>query len=301
MDVFYELNKQTDMSLCLGFFDGVHQGHQVVIKNAVNYAKNNGGKSALITFAQHPLCMLSGFEVKYISTIDEKLELIEKLGIDSVYILEFSRALAQKTAYDYLKHVLIENFHPKSITTGFNHFFGLKKQGNTTFLREHAGEFGYEYFEIPPITYNDIVISSSKIKDFLSKGEIISANKLLGHNFAFKSVVQSGQKLGRTINFPTVNLEYPYNMAEIPFGVYACRLEVEGKKYDAVANWGMKPTVHNTEHPVFEAHLLDFSRDIYGYPVLVEIKEFLRDEIKFLSIKELQKQIAKDIESLRNS
>ncbi len=301
MEVFYELNKQTDLSLCLGFFDGVHQGHQVVIKNTVNFAKQNATKSALITFAEHPLCLLHGFEVKYISTIEEKLNLLEKLGIDYVYILNFNRELAQKSAYDYLKDVLIENFHPKAITTGFNHYFGLKRQGNTAFLYNHQKEFGYKYFEIPPITYNNIVISSSIIKEYLADGNIDTANALLGHNFSFDSVVQEGNQIGRTINFPTINLQYPYNMTKIPYGVYSVEVEVVGEKYNAIANWGLKPTVNDTLNPTFEAHLLNFSKDIYGQPVHVEIKEFIRNEIKFLSVKELKKQIAKDIEAVATS
>lgn len=299
MDVFYNLNKQTDMSLCLGFFDGVHQGHQVVIKNAVNYAKKNGLKSALITFVEHPLCLLHGFEISYISTLEEKLRLIKNLGVDVVYLLEFNRELAQKTAYDYLKDVLINNLHPKAITTGFNHYFGINKQGDTKFLYDHQSEFGYKFFEIPPITYNDIIVSSSTIKEFLSKKDILTANKLLGHRLAFEAVVQTGQKIGRTINFPTINLEYPINMVSLPYGVYSCVVYVNGKEYKAIANWGMKPTVENeSEQPIFEAYLLNFSKNIYGEPVRVEIKDFIRDEIKFLSVKELQKQIEQDIKSV---
>ena len=151
MEVFYTLNKQTDLSLCLGFFDGIHQGHQIVIKNTVNFAKQNGLKSALITFSEHPLCLLHGFDVKYISTIDEKLRLIEMLGVDYVYILDFDRELANKSAYDYLKDVLVNNFKPKAITTGFNHYFGMKKQGNTAFLYNHQQETCSWHFLISQI------------------------------------------------------------------------------------------------------------------------------------------------------
>lgn len=299
MQIFHTINKQTDLSLCLGFFDGIHQGHQIVIKNTVNFAKQNGTKSALITFSEHPLCLLHGYDVKYITTEDEKLALIEKLGIDYVYILDFDRELAQKSAYDYLKDVLIENFRPKAITTGFNHYFGMKKQGNSEFLYNHQKEFGYKYFEIPPITYNNMVVSSTIIKDCLTNGDILTANQLLNHNFSFKSVVQEGQKIGRTINFPTINLEYPINMIKIPYGVYNVNVFVDDKKYKAIANWGLKPTVNNTTTPTFEAHLLDFSQDIYGKPVKVEIIDFIRNEIKFLSVKELKKQIEKDILAIK--
>ena len=299
MQIFHTINKQTDLSLCLGFFDGIHQGHQIVIKNTVNFAKQNGTKSALITFSEHPLCLLHGYDVKYITTEDEKLALIEKLGIDYVYILDFDRELAQKSAYDYLKDVLIENFRPKAITTGFNHYFGMKKQGNSEFLYNHQKEFGYKYFEIPPITYNNMVVSSTIIKDCLTNGDILTASQLLNHNFSFKSVVQEGQKIGRTINFPTINLEYPINMIKIPYGVYNVNVFVDDKKYKAIANWGLKPTVNNTTTPTFEAHLLDFSQDIYGKPVKVEIIDFIRNEIKFLSVKELKKQIEKDILAIK--
>ena len=295
MEVFYNLNKQSDLSLCLGFFDGIHQGHQIVIKNTVNYAKQNGLKSALITFVEHPLCLLYGYDIKYISTTAEKLRLIEKMGVDYVYMLKFDRELAQKSAYDYLKDVLIDNFKPKAITTGFNHYFGLKKQGNTTFLYNHQSEFGYKYFEIPPITYNNIVVSSSSIRECMANGDILMANKLLEHKVAFDSVVQEGQQIGRTINFPTINLEYPLNMVKIPYGVYYVDVEVDGKSYKAVANWGVKPTVNNSTVPTFEAHLLDFSQDIYGKPVRIKINDFIRNEIKFLSVRELKKQIEKDI------
>ena len=300
MQIFHTINKQTDLSLCLGFFDGIHQGHQIVIKNTVNFAKQNGLKSALITFSEHPLCLLHGYDVKYISTLKEKLNLIEKLGIDYVYILDFDRELAQKSAYDYLKDVLVKNFKPKAITTGFNHYFGMKKQGNTEFLYNHQKEFGYKYFEIPPITYNNTVVSSTIIKEALTNGDIILANNLLGHKFSFSSVVQSGQKIGRTINFPTINLEYPINMVKIPYGVYAVNVEYNNKKYKAIANWGLKPTVNNTTMPTFEAHLLDFSQDVYGKPVKVEINDFIRNEIKFLSVKELKKQIEIDIQTIKS-
>lgn len=299
MEIFYELNKQTDLSLCLGFFDGIHQGHQIVIKNAVNYAKMHGLKSALITFKEHPLKVLHGYNVVYISSMDEKLKLIEKLGVDYVYVLDFDRNLAQKSAYDYLKDIIVDNFHPKAITTGFNHYFGMKKQGNTEFLYNHQKELGYKYFEIPPITYNNIVVSSSVIKECLVGGNIVMANKLLEHKFAFKSVVQQGQKIGRTINFPTINLEYPLDMVKIPYGVYSVMVEYDGIKYKALANWGLKPTVNETLNPTFEAHLLDFSQDIYGKPVRLEFLDFIRNEIKFLSVKELKKQIEQDILTLK--
>ena len=295
MEVLYELTKQTDMSLCLGFFDGVHQGHQVVINNTVNFAREHNTKSALITFKKHPLCQLFGYDIKYISSIEDKLSYIEKLGIDFVYLLDFTQELSQFKAIDYLENILIKNFEPCAITTGFNHSFGLNKEGNSEFLKKYSKEYNYKYFEIPPITYNNIVISSSKIKEFIKNGDIPTARKLLGHNFSFTSVVQHGQQLGRTINFPTINLEYPLSMINLPYGVYLTEVIHKDKKYNGIANWGQRPTVNDVLTPTFEIHIFDFSETIYGEIVSVNVIEFIRDEIKFLSIKELKKQITKDI------
>lgn len=295
MEVLHTLTKQSDMSLCLGFFDGVHQGHQVVINNTVNFAKENNTKSALITFKDHPLCQLLGYDVKYISSINAKLSHIEKLGIDVVYLLDFNYELSQLKALDYLENILIKNFSPCAITTGFNHSFGLNKEGNSTFLKKYSTKYNYRYFEIPPITYNNIVISSSKIKEFIKNGDIPTARKLLGHDFSFTSVVQHGRQLGRTINFPTINLDYPLSMVTLPHGVYLTEVIYKGNKYNGIANWGLRPTVNNILTPVFEIYILDFKETIYGDAVTVNIIEFIRDEIKFLSVKELKKQIEKDI------
>lgn len=295
MEIFYKLNKNPNLSLCLGFFDGIHQGHQVVIKNAVNFAKTNRLKSALITFSEHPLCEIMGYEIDYITPLEEKIELIRALGVDYLYVLEFTKEFEQKSAYEYLKDIIIENFAPKAITTGFNHYFGQKKEGDCDFLEKHKAEFGYKYFEIPPITFGSTIISSTVIKDLLANGEIKDANNLLGYRFYFKALVEKGEKIASTLDFPTANLEYPENMVKLPYGAYAVLAEADGKKYNAVANWGIKPTF-GINKPVFEVHILDFNQNIYGKPVKVEVIDFIRDEMKFTSSKELKKQIEIDIE-----
>ena len=169
MEILTELNHNPNLSICLGFFDGVHEGHKVVLKNAVNLARQNGLKSAVITFKDHPLCYLQNRTPQYIVPIEERLNIIEKQGIDFVYVIDFDEKISDLLAFDYLKDIIIKNFQPKFITTGFNHYFGANKNGDSTFLRAYEKEFGYKFFEIPPITYNNTLISSSKIRQAVQK------------------------------------------------------------------------------------------------------------------------------------
>ena len=181
MQIFYELKKNYNLSLSLGFFDGVHEGHKVVLKNAVNLAKQNGLKSAVVTFSQHPLCYLQNRTPQYIVSLEDRLELIKQQGIDYVYLLDFDEKIADLLAYDYLKDILIDYFSPKFITTGFNHYFGANKQGDSTFLRNYQNKFGYKYFEVPPITFNNTLISSSKIRQMISENYMDTERPLMKH------------------------------------------------------------------------------------------------------------------------
>lgn len=303
MQIYYELNKNPEnnagLSICLGFFDGVHQGHKVVIKNAVNLAKQNGLKSAIITFKDHPLCYLQNRTPQYIVSLEDRLKLIEKQGIDLAYVLDFDESIADYLAYDYLKEVLIRNFHPKYITTGFNHYFGANKQGNAEFLRNNQEVFNYQFFEIPPITYNNTLISSTKIRQLIGDGELESLKNLLGSDFFIRSKIQSGSRIGSSISFPTANMKYPKDIIRLPRGVYYTEVEIEGKIYPSVTNLGIKPTVSNEKKLVLESHLLDFSGNIYEKEAKVTFLKKVRNEKKFGSLAELKFQIEKDTNEAR--
>lgn len=303
MQIYYELNKNSEnnagLSICLGFFDGVHEGHKVVIKNAVNLAKQNGLKSAIITFKDHPLCYLQNRTPQYIVSLEDRLKLIEKQGIDLAYVLDFDESIADYLAYDYLKEVLIQNFHPKYITTGFNHYFGANKQGNAEFLRNNQEVFNYQFFEIPPITYNNTLISSTKIRQLIGDGELESLKNLLGSDFFIRSKIQSGSRIGSSIAFPTANMKYPKDIIRLPWGVYYTEVEIEGKIYPSVTNLGIKPTVSNEKKLVLESHLLDFSGNIYEKEAKVTFLKKVRNEKKFGSLAELKFQIEKDTNEAR--
>ena len=301
MQIFTKLNKNPNLSLALGFFDGVHLGHKKVIKSAVDFAKRNGIKSAVVTFKEHPCCFFRGICPKYILTREERLKHIEALGVDYVYLLDFNSKLCMLSAEDYLREVLVGNFSPKSISTGFNHYFGAKKSGNVTLLAEKQLEYGYQYFEIPPQKVFGKTISSTVIRELLSKGQIKNANEMLGYNFSITGEVVKGQQLGRTIGFRTANLIYPNELIDLPFGVYLTVVTLGGKKYQGVTNFGIRPTVSDSHKCTLETHILDFEKDIYGKYITVEFIKMIRAEKKFKSLNELKNQIIADVLSVKNS
>ena len=295
MQIFTELNKNPNLSLALGYFDGVHLGHKAVILSAVNFAHKNGNKSAVITFKDHPCCFFYGVCPKYILTREDRLSHLEALGVDYVYILDFNAKLCMLSAQDYLKNVLIDNFSPKSISTGFNHYFGAKKSGGVDLLTQMQSVYGYKYFEVPPQKIGKDTISSTVIRNALSKGQIANANEMLGYNFTISGEVIKGQQLGRKIGFRTANLMYPPELIDLPFGVYSVIVHYQNAVYRGITNFGIRPTVSNTNQCSLETHILDFDRDIYGENIAVEFLKMIRLEKKFASIEELKKQIKDDI------
>ena len=291
MQIFTSLNENKNLSIALGYFDGVHLGHRAVINSAVNFAKENNLKSAVITFKDHPCCFFYGVCPKYILTREQRREKLASSGIDYLYELDFDEKLSSLSAQEYLENILVKYFTPKSISTGFNHHFGAQKSGTPEFLRNNSKKYGYEYFEIPPQKIDNEIISSTAIRNYLQNGQIEKANKMLKDNFAITGIVVEGQKLGRKLGFKTANLIYPPELIELPFGVYETNTQY-GK---GITNFGIRPTVSSTQKPVAETHILNFARDIYGEKINVEFVRMLRKEQKFNSVDELKQQIAKDI------
>lgn len=289
MQILTQLDKKPNLSLALGFFDGVHLGHKAVIESAVNFAKEHGNKSAVITFSDHPCCYFWGVCPKYILTRKEREQKIAELGIDYLYELDFE-SISGLTAQDYLKDVLVNHFTPLSISTGWNHNFGCKKSGDVKFLQQNSIKFGYEYFELQPQKFNDEIISSTLIRKLLANGKIEKANKMLGEKFSISGTIVKGNQIGRTIGFNTANIVYPSELIELPYGVYS----VETNFGKGVANFGIRPTV-NGSHAVLEVHILNFNKDIYGQELNISFNKMIRKEIKFSSLEELKKQIKQDI------
>lgn len=311
MQIFTQLDKKPNLSLALGFFDGVHLGHKAVIESAVNFAKQNGNKSAVVTFSDHPCCYFWGVCPKYILTRKEREQEIAQLGVDYLYELDFE-SISGLTAQDYLKDILVNHFTPLSISTGWNHNFGCKKSGDVKFLRDNSKKYDYEYFELEPQKLDGEIISSTSIRKLLSEGKLEKANEMLGHKFSITGTVVKGNQIGRTIGFNTANLIYPPELIELPYGVYSVNVffprplgEREqlcehseatsaGVGYKGITNFGIRPTI-NGSHAVLEVHILDFDKDIYGQEITVNFDKMIRPEKKFSSLEELKIQIQQDI------
>lgn len=295
MQIFNELNENKGLSLAFGFFDGVHIGHQAVIKSAVDHAKEMGTKSAVITFQDHPCCYFYHLQPKYIIHRHDKVKFFEDLGVDYLYFLKFDDYLASMEARDYMKEVIVKNFAPVSISTGFNHSFGAHKSGDVNFLSKSQTEFGYKYFEVSPVLYNSEVVSSTRIREDLSLGNIEMVNAMLGYDYFLEETVVEGDRIGRTLGFKTANLIYPDNLLPVGKGVYKVKVDYNGQAYDGVANYGRRPTVSHDEKEVLEVHILNFEKDIYGEKIKVIFLKKIRDEKKFNSLDELKAQINEDI------
>ena len=294
MHISEELLKLGSSCVGLGFFDGVHKGHKVIIDELVRLSKKNSSKSCLITFKKSPAEMFID-NVKYLNLPDEKEKLISELGVDYLIRLDFNEELMKLSADEYLKMVCAY-FNPKYIVSGFNHTFGKHKTGNNTFLKEHERVYNYIYKEIPPVESDGKVVSSTLIRENLTKGDIKIANKLLGYNYSIEGVVVEGNKIGRTIGFPTANIIYPNKKVEIPYGVYCAKVETKDKIYNGMLNYGIKPTINEDRtEPVAEVHIIGFNKDIYGEKIKISIIDKIRDEKKFNSIDELKNQIKEDL------
>lgn len=297
MEILNKLRSDENLAIALGFFDGVHLGHKAVITSAVDYAKKNNIKSAVVTFRQSPFVALNNVQPNYIMTLEEKIKAIKNLGVDYLYLSDFTEELAKQTASDYLKN-LVDNLHPKMIVTGFNHYFGYNKSGSVDYLRLMQSEYGYEFTEVNPMKLNEQVISSTEIRNALTSGNIQKANLMLGYRFYVKNEVIKGRQIGRTIGIKTANLKIPEKMIKVPDGVYAVEIEVLGKKHMGIANFGSNPTVTDDTQKILEVHIIDFNENIYGQIVKVNFLAKIRDEKKFQSLTELKAQIKKDIECL---
>lgn len=297
MEIIRELEEIPNLSLALGFFDGVHLGHQAVIGCAVNFAKEENFKSAVVTFKEHPYCYFKGESPKYILSKECKYKCIEDLGVDYIFELDFAK-ICHMTPPQYLENVIVKYFSPKAISTGFNHHFGVDKSGNVKFLSDCQMKFDYLYFATPPQSIYGDVISSTAIRGYIKSGSFYMAQTMLGRKFSVSGTVIKGKELGAKLGFPTANIIYPSDIVEPPFSVYEVETEVDSKKYKGIANFGVAPTISDNGTKVLEVHLLNFKGNLYGKDLKIYFNKMIRSEIKFANIDELKTQIQIDIQSL---
>lgn len=300
MKTVYSLTKsEGGCCTALGFFDGVHLGHREVISTAVENAAAFGVESCVLTFSRRPKSILTGERDMLLTTEDEKIRLIESLGVDTLYILDFSR-LMNLSGEDFVKRVLIDTLSCRGVVCGFNYRFGKGGKCGSRSLEEICGKYGCQSVSKKPVLYNGEYISSSRIRAALKDGDIFSANRMLGHSFGYRLRVVHGRKLGRTIGVPTINQIFPEDFCLPKFGVYASILNIRGKEYYGVTNIGVKPTV-GSDRPLSETWILNYSGELYGESIDLRLSSFIRPERKFDSIAELKRQIERDSEKVRKA
>lgn len=286
------------ISMALGFFDGVHKGHQRVINEAISQAKQLDARSAVMTFDPHPSLVLGGRkeEVFYITPMPEKMEILTGMDVDICFIVRFTSDFAQLTPDQFIQY-FINDLGVVHVTAGFDFSFGCKGQGNMEMMKEKgADSFGVTVIEKQED--GEEKISSTRIRNLLKTGEVGAVCRLLGRPFRISGTVVNGDKRGRTIGFPTANVEPELGTFVPGRGVYAVHIGVQGQQYDGVCNIGYKPTFNNPDEKMLsiEVHILDFEKSIYGEKVVVDWHSRIRDEQKFSGIDELKEQIQRDKE-----
>ena len=279
----------------IGFFDGIHKGHQKVIETAVLQAKSNNMESAVITFHPHPSVVLKQDtqHVRYITPLREKKEILQQLNVDRLYIIKFNKELSLLSPQQFIDHFII-GLNIKHLIAGFDYTYGHKGQGNMESIATYANG-AFSSTTIDKVELSNEKVSSTKIRGFLKSGKIEEVNLLLGRPLSLKGIVVEGDKRGRTIGYPTANLEVNPDALLPKSGVYAVKVFYKNVSYEGMANLGVKPTFNSDlVDPSVEVHIFDYNNDLYGEELKVEWHEFIREEKKFNSVDELVKQIEND-------
>ncbi len=302
MRVVRDFNRYCDINnpvVALGNFDGIHIGHQALIKKTVDTAKKIDGAAVLFTFYPHPIKVVEKRREPFIiQTFKEKVKIAESLGIETVVCARFTKSFANMHPEDFIKDILIDKLRVKSVCVGHDYTFGKDGRGGIKTLREYANRYGFELSVIPPVKIDGIIVSSSRIREFLRVGNVKYANKFLGRPYKISGVVKKGDGRGASLGFPTANI-YPKNEIILKNGVYAAYVYVDSKKYKAAVNVGNNPTFKGVDKHI-EVFIMEFNENIYSKKIEIEFVDFIREEKRFRKVDELIARIDKDIKIINN-
>jgi len=282
--------------ITIGTFDGVHIGHQKIIKRLVSVSKQKGLKSVVLTFFPHPRMVLQpDFDMKLLHTIAERKKVLSKFGLDELFVKPFTAAFSNLSAHDYVEQILVEALKAKHIIIGYDHHFGKNRSANIHDLKRFGKEFDFEVEEISVQDIEEVSVSSTKIRTALTEGDVHTANAYLGYPYFLTGTVIKGKGLGKTINFPTANIYIEESYKLIPKkGVYVVSSQIDGETVFGMMNIGTNPTVETKEKASIEVHFFKLDQSLYDATLAIEIHHRLRDEHKFESLEQLQAQLKKD-------
>jgi len=287
----------------LGVFDGVHLGHQEVIKKTINLANKENGESIILTFDRHPKSFLSQRQQSCITSLEHKLVLFEQLGVDISVVLKFSREIAEISAEDFITKIIHEWLGARAVVLGFNCSFGKNRRGNASMVCDLAKQYGFEVITCDAVEFEGEITSSTAIRKKIIQGDLQKAKGMLGRRVSVFGTVIKGSGRGKGLGFPTANLNLHHEIKP-PSGVYATKTFLDGREYNSITNIGNRPTFKENAHgnkPMVEVHIIDFSESIYGKDMEVQFLYKLREEIKFENAGELKRQLERDKMRFMNS
>lgn len=299
----YEKNEKNKgkTAVALGNFDGVHIGHQHLIDIVVSKGEEKDLKSSVLLFTNHTKEVITGHrKSKMLTSNNQKKSLLESIGIDMIYSMDFNKEIMRLSPREFVEDILIGKLHAELVVVGFNYKFGHKAKGDTDCLKKLGDELGFEVIVVEPVYTEDIIISSTLIRDLLKEGKIRKANELLGRRYKMEGKVIVGNKRGKGLGFPTANLKLDESYLIPRFGVYKTITEVKGIEYLSLTNVGKNPTFDDEDISV-ESYILDFNEDIYGEKINVSFLKFLREEMKFEKKADLIEQMFEDVENIKKS
>jgi riboflavin kinase/FMN adenylyltransferase len=281
-----------------GTFDGVHVGHRTILDRLKSTAARVNGQSVVVTFHPHPRLVLfpDDNDLRLIDTLEERVELLRGTGIDHLVVLEFTREFSRITSLDYVRNILVSKLGTMKLVMGYDHHFGRNREGTLAHLREFGPVYGFEVEEIPAHDVDAVAVSSTKIRKALAEGDVATAARYLGRPFALAGSVVQGDRLGRTLGFPTANIGHIDPLKIMPRdGVYKVEADVAQGTFRGMLNIGVRPTLGSVEHRV-EVHLFHFDADLYGQPIAVRLLNRIRDERQFSDLDQLRTQLMADAE-----
>jgi riboflavin kinase/FMN adenylyltransferase len=291
-----EFQKVKGAVVTTGTFDGVHVGHRKIINRLNETAKKIGGESVLLTFHPHPRMVLfpDDHGLELITTMDEKIKLLEDAGVQNLIIHPFTREFSRITSIDFIRDILVDKLGTSVLVIGYDHHFGRNREGSFEHLRESGPLYGFQVEEISVQDVDDVAVSSTKVRKALQNGDVKTASKYLAHRYQLTGTVVHGDKLGRELGYPTANIQMEDKNKVIPAnGVYATYVLVNGKKMKGMLNIGTRPTVSGNVRRI-EVNIFDFQEELYGQRLVLELKDWIRDEKKFDNVEQLKNRLAMD-------
>jgi riboflavin kinase / FMN adenylyltransferase len=285
----------------IGMFDGIHLGHHMVLEQAIRVAKINQLESVVFTFTNHPQSVVSKTPTPLLSTVEERLAAFEAMGFDAVLMLDFTSELKDMPAETFVQSILLDTLHVKAVSVGYDHRFGKNRQGDGPFLKTQGQIHGFEVYVIEPVRVDHQIVSSTLIRKLLSYGDLDKANQLMGRPYTLTGAVVGGVGRGKSIGFPTANLDIPPQLLVPAQGVYAGTVRIEGESqvWPAVCNIGLAPTFGDQIQPRMEVHILDYNQDLYGKTLTFTFLHHLRKERVFPSVDALIAQLHDDCQEAR--